>query len=83
MSQENKTNKNKVYGYAIMEVNAVGHGEMWWDEYYETNEYKIVKTKLFSSEEERDLSKNEDRDKYHKEIFNESLVIVPFETEMP
>lgn len=83
MSQENKTNKNTVYGYAIMEVNVVGHGERWWDEYYETNEYKFVKTKLFSSEEERDVKKREEETKYYKEICSESLVILPFETEMP
>jgi hypothetical protein len=79
MTQEEK----QLYGYAIIEIKTVGHGEIWWDEYYETNEYKIVRTKLFSSEEERDMNENEDRTKYHKEIYDESLVILPFETEMP
>lgn len=79
MAQEEK----RLYGYAIIEVKIVGHGERWWDEYYETNEYKIVRTKLFSSEEERDMNENEYKAKYRKEIYNESLVILPFETEMP
>lgn len=78
-----KPEEKRVYGYSIIEIKIVGHGEIWWDEYYETNEYKVVKTKLFSSEDERDLSKNEDRTKYRKEIYDESLVILPFETEMP
>lgn len=76
--------ENKLYGYSIIEIKTVGHGQRWWAEYYETKEYHAVKTKLFSSAEERDLKKKEEEIKYDKEIdYEETMIIVPFETEIP
>lgn len=80
MTQE----QNKLYGYAIIEIKTIGHGEIWWAEYYETKEYHFLKTKLFSSAEERDVKKKEEEAKYRKEIeYEETMIVVPFETEAP
>jgi len=80
MTQEEK----RIYGYSLIEIKTVGHGEYWWDEYYETKEYHNLKTKLFPTMEERDLGKREEEIKYRKEIdYDETMVIIPFETEMP
>jgi hypothetical protein len=79
-----KQKENKLYGYSIIEIKIIGHGQPWWDEYYETKEYHNLKTKLFTSIEERDSKKEEEETKYRKEIeYEETMVIVPFETEMP
>lgn len=70
----------KIFGYHIIETETIGHGEFWWDEYYETTEYKIIQTKLFKSEEERDNSKIEDEKKYYNEIkIEKNLFILSFE----
>ncbi len=80
MIQEEK----RLYGYSIIEVKIVGHGQRWWDEYYETKEYHNLKTKLFTSIEERDSKKEEEEAKYCREFgYEETMFIVPFETEMP
>lgn len=76
--------ENKLYGYSIIEIKIIGHGQPWWDEYYETKEYHNFKTKLFTSIEERNSKKEEEEAKYYKEIeYDETMVIVSFETEMP
>lgn len=80
MTQEEK----RLYGYSIIEIETVGHGEIWWNEYYETKEYHNLKTKLFPSMEERDSEKKEEEIKHRKEIeYEENIIIVPFETKMP
>lgn len=80
MTQE----QHKLYGYSLIEIKTVGHGQRWWDEYYETKEYHHLKTKLFYSMEERDSAKKEEEAKYHKEIeYEETMAIITFETEMP
>ena len=80
MTQE----KDKLYGYSIIEIKTIGHGERWWNEYYETKEYHNLETKLFTSIEERDVKKREEETKYYKEIgYEETMTIVTFETEMP
>lgn len=79
MAQEEK----RIYGYSLIEIKTVGHGEFWWDEYYETKEYHNLKTKLFPTMEERDLGKKEEEIKYRMEIdYDETMAIIPFETEM-
>lgn len=80
MTQE----QHKLYGYSLIEIKTVGHGERWWDEYYETKEYQHLKTKLFYSMEERDVKKREEETKHYKEIeYEETMAIITFETEMP
>ncbi len=70
-----------IYGYSIIEKKVIGHGAFYWDEYYETTEYRSIKTKLFNSPEERDKSKEEDEKKYSMEIRDETLIIVPFDSD--
>lgn len=52
-----------LYGYNIVEVKTVGHGEIWLDEYYEENEYKSIETKIFHSLDECNSAKKEDEKK--------------------
>ena len=70
----------KTFGYNIVERVRIGHGDFRWDEYYTTDEYNIIQTKLFRSEEERDKSRTEYEQKHYNEIeVEEKLIILPFE----
>lgn len=70
-----------IYGYLVLEKEVTGHGQNWWDEYYETTEYSSKETKLFKSIEERDQSVDEAKKKYSKELISEDVSIVFFNTE--
>ena len=69
-----------IYGYTIYKIKTIGHGEIYWDEYYETNEYIQIKAKLFDSKDKRDKEMKEEKTKYEFDYYNEFLIL-PFETE--
>ena len=69
-----------VYGYNVIEPQTIGHGCAWWDEYYETTEFKVIETKLFSSKEEFDERIKELKEKYYYRLGDE-IHIIEFETE--
>lgn len=69
-----------VYGYNVLEAQTIGHGCIVWDEYYETIEFKVIETKLFSSKEEFDERIKELKEKYYYRLGDE-IHIIEFETE--
>ena len=73
-----------IYGYSIYKIKVIGHGEFYWDEYYETQKYIHIKSKLFSSKDKRDqeISKEEKKYEKTKRILDDDILILPFETEI-
>lgn len=69
-----------IYGYTIYKTKTIGHGDFYWDEYYETQEYTQVKARLFNSKDKRDQEMEEEKTKYKGNYYNEFLIL-PFETE--
>ena len=71
-----------IYGYVVTETITVGHGQIWWDEYYETTEHNLIDVKLFNSEEERDKAMEEERNKAMEEAnkahyYGDGVHIIP------
>lgn len=63
-----------IYGYIVTETVTVGHGQLWWDEYYETTEHNFMDAKLFNSEEERDKAMEEAKKAHY---YDDDVHIIP------
>lgn len=70
-----------IYGYTIQKIKTIGHGEFYWDEYYETKEYIHLDTKLFTSKELRDKKLEKSKIKYQTDIICNDVLIITFETD--
>lgn len=69
-----------IYGYTIYKIKTIGHGEIYWDEYYETQEYIQIKAKLFNLKDKRDQEMEKEKIKYKIDYYNDYLIL-PFETD--
>lgn len=70
-----------IYGYTVLLIEEIGHGQPWWDEYYKTKEYKPIETKLFNSEEERDKQYENAKIRHDRKLIYDEVIIVKFQTE--